>query len=1072
MPRSEDIERFTEVLNSLGDEPAIRAARSETIEQVPAPGEEASALESGELDSLGLEGEDAEAGSPGEAESLQDIFQSLSALPEEGAEDSVSAGGEMPGLAEPEGFGPEAAPGQGPGAAGEGLDFASLFGEETAPEGIEDLEPGNLQADLAQMETLPEDPAESGRGTGEDSAPAEAAPTEGGEAFEDLGAFSMDAPAAETFAQPESGSPEDLTAAGFEMPQEGESTGAESFDLPALDDVGFSEPVESFGSEDAPLAQEPSLDASLPSFDELMPSLEEPSLEAPSFEEAAPTDIVGEGPSTGFEEAETGAAMDEFPAEPPAAGLEAAPEALMAEDAGMESLGEESLGDLNLDEFSLPASAEQFGIPGAPAEEPPVRPAPVARGRAQEKPRPAERKPRPQPRQPSVEPGLAEGAIELTAEQFAQLKRVLESLPRNLKIGQGTATGPDLAALLTLLLRGASAQEIATLAGRISGKRIRIPAGYEKKTGVAFEAEQRTFAYAFRENFLPLVRVVAITVIAGGLFGFLGYNYVFRPLSAYTNYRAGYAQIANDRFTLANERFARATSIWPLKRWYYSYAEAFARKRQYLLAERKYDELLKAYPGDRRGTLDYARMESERLADYEKADSLLTQFLDAHHDDYDGLLAQGDNDLLWAQRDDKKLDLARLAYATLIDKYGARDVLLFRMLRYFIRADNGEEVERLRAFYATKPDVKIDAPVFAEMGGYLIDHRRLDWAQETLFRADKTQPGLYEVHYNLARYYRIVKNTDDEKKALDATVKILDLTKDTDAVTRRRLGVEIDTHTRLGEYFYAAREYIPSEKELQTAIRLIESNQRMKLIDSDRLFGRPYAVLGDLYYTIQGDLQSAALQYRKAIENRYTDPELTYKIGYIQYAQKDFKDAMDSFTSAEDASAYPTGNEALAPAAGTVPQALPPGQPPQNLLYSLGTTFYQRGDYFAAQGYYLRVLDRLETRRAALGILHPEDRSDDRALLDTLVKVNNNLGVTMFRLAERTGDRKKRSEAMVYLSAGAEMAGSLARSPDTVRRSENRSLPSLNMHGILYPVSGFVLQTFNLLPKDYQAIDW
>ena len=121
----------------------------------------------------------------------------------------------------------------------------------------------------------------------------------------------------------------------------------------------------------------------------------------------------------------------------------------------------------------------------------------------------------------------------------------------------------------------------------------------------------------------------------------------------------GYAQIANDRFALANERFARATSIWPLKRWYYSYAEAFADKRQYLLAEHKYDDLLKAYPGDRKGTLDYARMESERLADYEKADSLLTQFLDAYHDDYDGLLAQGDNDLLWAQRDGTKLEPAR-----------------------------------------------------------------------------------------------------------------------------------------------------------------------------------------------------------------------------------------------------------------------------------------------------------------------------------------------------------------------------------------------------------------------------
>jgi hypothetical protein len=107
-----------------------------------------------------------------------------------------------------------------------------------------------------------------------------------------------------------------------------------------------------------------------------------------------------------------------------------------------------------------------------------------------------------------------------------------------------------------------------------------------------------------------------------------------------------------------------------------------------------------------------------------------------------------------------------------------------------------------------------------------------------------------------------------------------------------------------------------------------------------------------------------------------------------------------------------------------------------------------------------------------LGLLHPEDRPDDRALLDSLVKVNNNLGVTMYRLAERTGDRKKKSEALIYLSAAAEISGSLARSPDTVRRSENRGLPSLNMRGILYPVTGFVLQIFPQLPKDFQSTDW
>jgi tetratricopeptide (TPR) repeat protein len=509
-----------------------------------------------------------------------------------------------------------------------------------------------------------------------------------------------------------------------------------------------------------------------------------------------------------------------------------------------------------------------------------------------------------------------------------------------------------------------------------------------------------------------------------------------------------------------------------LRRWYYSYAEAFEAKRQYLLAERKYDELLNAYPGDKEGTLDYARMESVRLADYEKADGLLKHFLDAHFNDDDALLATGDNDLLWAERDKTKYEPARLAYATLLGKHPDRDELLFRMLRYFIRTDKGREVERLRAFYATRPDVKIDAPVFAELGGYLVDHRRLDYVQDVLFRANKTQPGMWEAHYNLARYYRLVKSPADEKSALDATKRLLELTKTTDAVTRRRLTIEIDTYTRLGEYYYGTGEYLPSEQALQMAIQLVESNQRMKLIEKDRLFGRPYAVLGDLYYNIQGDLQNAATQYQKAIDNLYTDPELTYKIGYIQYARKNYEGALDSFTNAEEASSYPSGNESLAPAAPAEQPALPTGQPPQNLLYALGDTFYQREAYFAAQGYFLRLLDRLETRKEALGFLHPEDRPDDRALLDFLVKVNNNIGVTMFRLAARTGDRNKRSEALVYLSTAAEIAGSLARSPDTVRRSENRDVPSLNMRGILYPVTGFVLQIFPQLPKDFEAAEW
>ena len=1139
MPRKEDIERFAQVLTSLGDEPAIRAARSESSEEGLPSGEEASApAAEPELDDLGA-GLDAEPGAEatGEAESLQDIFQSLSDL---GGQETA---GQAPGAEEPAADIEEPS-GRAPAepSSSEGLDFASLFGEEAAPEGIEDLaepaappaaEPGaeesfalpegdveGLGSDLSALETLPEEPQETAEASDiaeplESTAPGVEAE---GAGLEDFGAFSMPGePAA---------------------PSTEESPGTEpgAFDLPAMDDLSFAEPSaadeSAFAAPSEPpesgaeVSSEPSLESSfeMPS-EPSMPSAEEPSAgEAPSFDLDATTfgDLGGEteGPSAEMPGGELPSM--EMPSEMPGPS-EAVPG---GEQAGA---GLEGLGDLDLDEFSLPESAGQFGVPGFPSgepqeEAPPPPPPPKAaerRGRAERRAAPV---PPPPPEAEEATEALGEGPIELTPEQFTRLKSTLASLPRNLKIavqdlvGEGMVSGPDLAALLGLLVRGASAQEIATLAGRISGKRIRIPAGYEKKSGLAFEEEQRTFGYAFRENFLPLVRVVALTVIAGALFGFLGYNYIYRPLYAWTNYKSGYAQIANDRFTLANERFARATSVWPLKQWYYRYAEAFAAKRNYPLAEGKYDQLLKSWPLDKKGILDYARLESTALADYEKADGLLTQYLNVHPKDYDALLASGDNDLAWADRDRAKYDAARLAYATLMQGYGLRDELLFRMLRYFIRTDKGDEVERLRRYYAARPEDKIDAAAFAEMGGYLVDHRRLDFVQEVLFRADKNQPNLPEVHYNLARYYRIVQDAADEKKALDATVEALDRTRATAPLTVRRLNMEIDTQTRLGEYFYATGRLIDAESHLQDATRRVETYQQQRIIDKGPLYGRPYAVLGDLAYYNEDNLGNAALLYQKAADNLYTSPLLTYKIGYVQYAQKDYKSALDTFAQAEDASAYPspaqdvppvsigsmaaggargaasapgtttaagaeaasgTSNAAASPGAApssgvtSVSPSLPsPGEPPQNLLFALGDTFYQRGDYFAAQASFLRLRDRLESRRASLGILHPEDRADDRSLLELIVKVDNNLGVTLARLADRSGDRRRRSEALVYLSAANEIASSLARSPDTVKRSEDRALASLNMQSILFPVRSSGLFIYSDLPKDFESLSW
>ncbi len=649
------------------------------------------------------------------------------------------------------------------------------------------------------------------------------------------------------------------------------------------------------------------------------------------------------------------------------------------------------------------------------------------------------------------------GPVELTPAQFERLKESLDSLPRNLAIaveeiiGAGSGTPVQLSALIRLLVEGATPKDIAALAGRITGKKIRIPAGYEKRTGRAFEEERRTFGYALRENIGPVLLRFALGALAVGLLVFLGYRFIYRPVSALSNYSRGLAHIEAERYTLANERFGRAVRLWPRRTWYYRYADAFTAKRQFLLAGQKYDELLSRYPGDRKGILDYARMESRSMSNYEKADALLLQLLDRNIHDYDALLAAGDNYLSWGDSDTNKFEDARRAYAALIGRYGQKDELLFRMLRYFIRTDKVEEVLRLKAYYAGRPRALVDPEAWAEMGGYLADkgqageRKYLDDVPEVLFRALKVKPGLPAIHYNLGRYYRMVGDGAEERKALDKGV--LPLLRGDDPLTKQRMTIEIDTHTRLGELDYREKAYLDAGKCFSEAIRLVEKYQAAGLLRREKIFGAPYAGLGDLQYYIEGRLAEARANYEKAAANGWTEPLLDYKVGYIDYAAGRWDSAIGRFLAAEDGLAGPA--------------------PPANLLFALGNAFSQKGDWFAAQGYFLRLRDWLTTRESALGGLKPEQDAEHRSLAELMLKTDNNLGVVMVRLSERTGDRKKKSQALVWFTSAAEEADVLTRRPDTLVRSEAKNLPFLNMRGVLYPVSGFELQLYRALPKDF-----
>jgi tetratricopeptide (TPR) repeat protein len=751
--------------------------------------------------------------------------------------------------------------------------------------------------------------------------------------------------------------------------------------------------------------------------------------------EEFPADM-GPGPDT---EETRDTAGEEPGGKPPAAGPSDGEIAVSEDEFPAESPGEE---DFQLDEFVLPEMEEpsvpedQEGppeVPGAAAFSPPA---------GDEEGGPAV---------PAAEEGLA-----LSNEEFAALQSALASLPRKLKmaveelVAERQLAGQPLRSLVDLLVEGASPSSIAAQVFRITGQKIRLPPGFEKRTGLAFEAERRTFAYAFRENILPILRVFVLGGLLLSVLAYAGYLFVYRPIHAWSLYRSGYALLEQGDYPPANRDFERATGVQPMRGWYLRYADGFIGQRQYGLAEEKYEQLLKRYPGDREGRLAYARLETTHLANFEKAEEQLNLLLKKDFRDYNALLLRGDTYLEWAAEEEKYYEKARFDYAQAMDFHGERNDVLFRMLRYFIRTDNLEEARKLKRGLESQPRLKVDPQVYAELGGYLLDRsspqghpKALGEVQATLFRALKVNPDVPEAHYHLARFYRRVADPGEEEKALKKAIDGLD---DPGAPGNRQRIMLIDSHDRLGRLYWTRRQYLDAEQEYQTAKEMIETGQKSGGLGRNPVFGEVYHNLADIYYYVDRNGETALGLYEKAGENGYRSAAMDYKMGYVEYTGGRFDAALLQFAkAAEDLLDNP------------------------NVLYALANTLYHRGDYYSAEGYYLHLLRVLEARRGRFRTLQPEVDPEHRALVANTMRVYNNLGVTLSRLSERSGDRRKYSQSLAHLTYASEYFDVLHRDPDTLARGDTKNLAFLNQRGLLYPPSGFELQLYNLIPLDPDA---
>jgi tetratricopeptide (TPR) repeat protein len=659
--------------------------------------------------------------------------------------------------------------------------------------------------------------------------------------------------------------------------------------------------------------------------------------------------------------------------------------------------------------------------------------------------------------------------IQLNDEDLAQFQKTLAGYPLNLRIAceeliAEQAVAPDLMSkLVKLLIRGAAAKETAALAGKILGRAIPIPRGFEKSTGEALEAEQSSFAYIFVHNFLPVLRLfLMIAIVAASLF-YLIYQFAYTPMRAESIYKIGYERLFAGEYQRANDRFSEAFRIHRKKDWFYRYAEAFRDERQYIYAEEKYDELLRFYPRDKKGVLDYAAMETNYLRNYSKAETLLRRnLLDYAPNDKEGLLALGDNSLAWGEIDRSKYEDARFAYARLLDRYGWTDPVVERMMKYFIRTDNLREVLPLQAYFMNNKRRKISAGSLAELGGYLLDKRleevrgvpdeyveHIEGIRDVLLRAVQADPSLPEPHYHLSRYYHNLGNTHEERVTLETAIRAFDSSPEGSI---RRINYRIDTQKRYADILINSREFFPAEEQLIKGIGIYEDALARRLLARSPEFGRLYAGLGDLeYFTKAGDMETALRYYRRSEQQGWAPPEMLYRMGSAYYHRGEWRDALERFFTAS--------------------AELPLNR---RLLYALGNASYQRGDYFAAQGYYNRLLDILELERSRLPLLLPNERPEFVELAERLMIARNNMGAPLEALAGQTGDNRYRSRALALYSESARAWDTLTRNPDTMIRmrpapevsAPGVNLPYLNSRNTLYPQPGFEPHIFIQIDKD------
>ena len=626
----------------------------------------------------------------------------------------------------------------------------------------------------------------------------------------------------------------------------------------------------------------------------------------------------------------------------------------------------------------------------------------------------------------------------LTDKEYETFLKNLQGYPLNLRVELekfivGDEFKDDVVyEVIQKVIKKTSARQLATHLEKLLDISIPVPREFERRTAAQYEEYKQSAEYQLKNKILPIAIISVMAACIMYIIFLFGQNFIYEPLKANSLYKEGYALLDAGAYPQSEMKFNEALEYQQQKRWFFTYADGYRKHKQYERARMMYKAGLQRFNQDKGLGLNYAEMELYDLRNFENAEIVVRrEVLDYHINDSDGLLLLGDIFLEWGdERDESKYQQAKEVYDDLLELYGQKDVYLGRLMRYYIRVDDLRNVLQMKEYFYPKKDA-LNGQDLIELSGYLLDKSAgniapadeyllssIEDVRELLERAVEAAPNEPESLYNMGLYFVNANNSTSAKDWLSAALTSFE---NASYKPRKRLLRQLNTFRILGDLDMENKEYISAEEKYRMGISLFEKEAEAGLV-GDRNVGQLYASLADINYLIIGDYDEALRNYTIASQTQYGTPSVYYKMGYINYSQKKYGDALKLFIKTADETPSDT-----------------------HVLYALGNVLSSRGDNFAAQGYYQRLMDILEQQRTKYTILFPQVNEEHEEIVEMYKMGANNLGVTLYRLSRQTGNSSMNAEALTNFTASLRAHDALERNQETMVRKAGTNLAEQNI---------------------------